>query len=159
MIDQIDINVMKKKIEDLLKGHNVSIDKRADMRGRGDVYKIKTKEATITVTLGESWVGYELDVNKEVAGRRLGTSVDTDNYPLENGKESITMDIFDEALLCLRSLLEGKVYAGKLRGKPTIAIPQDNGTYKIVSQGRFVAQKEVVSDDELKSMDGLRAVR
>src|SRR5689334_22216066 len=103
---------------------------------RGMQYEVETEQATLKIDIGEKWVGYELEV-LAANGKKVGSAVDTDNYPLTGRYEKMTQEIFEEVLLCLRSLAAGEIYVGMdAAGKLLLVIPVDKNRVKIIRKGR-----------------------
>jgi len=155
MTAEIDINVLKDKIEDLLVKYGIGIDRTTDRRGRGEVYSVSTRDASMKITLGGAWIGYELHVNKGVAGKSADIFLDTDNYPLTDKHKVMAKNVFDNLYCALDALLGHKVYVGVVEGKTTIAVPQADGMYKVTHKGRFVSKQRVLGKSDLGSIPGL----
>lgn len=81
-------------------------------------YVVHKNEATLTIAISDTWLGYELDIHKSVLGRQIGEAEDTDNYPLDGEYEAVTEQIFDEIISCLNAFLHRNIYVGKVGNYP-----------------------------------------
>ena len=134
----------------------MSTNASADLNGRGNTYIVQTKEALLKIVLSSSWIGYELSVKRGVTGREIDVFLDTDNYPLGGKYQSTSMDIFNEILLCIEALLDGKIYVGKIGHKSALVLPQASQLYKIIYRGRFLSSEKIIHENELKKATSLR---
>lgn len=144
----LDIQALKEKVEQRLSGvENVSVQDKGNTR----TYQITGKEAEFEIAIGESWVGYELSIPKEVLGRQIGAAEDTDNYALDDKNAVTAMTIFNNALQCLDSFLKDQIYIGIVGKKRILAIPCDHG-YVLRAAGRFVMDKKIISQGEFDNI-------
>lgn len=134
--------------------------------GNEDKYFVATIDAEMTVTISPNWIGYDLNIKKEVFGKEFGEAVDTDNYQLNSSNANITKDIIAETQECLIGLLEGRVYAGLDDSDPVLAIPLPNGNFRLK---RFRTRNKwwhlfdtwtstVMSENDVRQISYLRAL-
>jgi len=146
----LDINVddFKRQIESRAEGFS---DLRVQEDGDTRRYRFQKKEATLLLTVGPSWAGYELTVPKHVVGRILGTAEDTDNYPLGGKNSKITKEVFKNCLQCLNNFLNDQIYVGKMARKYVFAMPLQ-GEYLLLSGGRFLMKKKRINAAEFATV-------
>lgn len=123
----------------------------------GITYIIKQPELKMTITLSDKWVGFELDIPKDVLGRQIGFGEDTDNYALGDGNEKITQAIFDDLIECLNNVISGDIYIGKNGKKAVLAFPHGK-QYKVLMASRFFMRKDILEEKEFALLE-LRRVK
>lgn len=135
----------KSTVEDIIHKSNLT----ADIRRSKDetVYKLVLAELEMVITLSDSWVGFELSIPKTVLGKSVGYAEDTDNYPLGNGNEGITAEIFDELVNCLQAVTSGEVYIGKQGRRSILALP-DGTSYRVFKAATFTMTRELLSKED-----------
>lgn len=155
MLDELDIQLLEKKLVELARKFSKRASKEES--GRGNVYTIVTAEAEFEATIGPSWIGYELRIPKNVLGRAVSIFEDTDNYSVGDEGEPQATEIFYEGLNILRSLLSKKILIGKDGRKILIAIPTDS-SYALHEKGRFISKEREVSvnDDRISQLRALK---
>jgi hypothetical protein len=94
------------------------------------VFTVQKNSGKLQITIGDAWIGYELEIDKSVLGKKIGFSEDMDNYPLQGEYADISLQIYNEALVCLRGLLEEGVYIGIEKSKRILVIPIDDDRYR-----------------------------
>jgi hypothetical protein len=129
-------------------------------------FELRTREATLTATIGKRWIGYDLSVDKSVFGREVGSAVDTDNYPLDGDYTDVSYQIFDELKNCVIGLLQQHIYVGSEDNRPIIATPVSSTEYDVKDfrphkRWMLFESSETVrmEADQVKSMETLRPLR
>lgn len=150
---EINIEEYKQLVERLIAEKNVEVAEEPSSRGVD--YTLKNGNATLAISLGEEWIGYELDIDEAELGKPIGTSEDTDNYPLGEENVEVSKRIFDNLFECLKGFLGGGVYVGYIDKKPALAVPLANSQFKIVTRGRFSASQKEISKESLAQFSGL----
>jgi hypothetical protein len=155
--DEIDIKELQKKVLDFLDGHNANYKIGTEQEHK-DI-TVRTTEALLKISLSNSWIGYELTIDKEVLGKKFGTFLDTDIYPIGGKYKEISLKIFDETMECLVGLLSGDVWVGKIDKKLVLATPISKEKYSLCKMGRFLSSKQEIDKDQLKQLGPLRPVK
>ena len=140
----------KKELEVFLKEHDIRPHISIDRQGRGETYTLKTKQAVMSITVGDRWLGYVLSINKDVYGQSIDSALDTDNYTLGGDNERFSLEVFAEILRCTQALVDSKIYAGKTRGRTLLAIPRSDEDYLLISRRRFTSSKKLIGNSEIK---------
>ncbi|MET1033301.1 MAG: hypothetical protein ABWX94_02275 [Candidatus Saccharimonadales bacterium] len=160
---QINIEKLKDQLLRLLANYHVDPVIGQNKHSRGATYEIKTKEAQLVVTLGDEWIGYELEINPDTTEYNkhgMRAFEDTDLYPLGGKNLEISMEIFHETLTCLRALLDGEIFIGiDEKHKTILAIPINSTDSKVRRSGRFMSTYEILTKKEVSAMSGLRKVQ
>lgn len=150
---EIDIEAYKRRVEQLIAKKDVEFTEKPS--SKGIAYTLKHGNATLVISLGEEWIGYELDIDRAELGKSIGTSEDTDNYPLDGKNTEVSQGIFDALLHCLRGFLDGEVYVGRIEKKLVLAVPIDDSHFKVVTCGRFSASQKEAPKASLAQLSGL----
>lgn len=147
----------KQIIEKILANSNSKVTVRDRDSNNERDYIVQKSEATLTIAISDSWLGYELDIHKSVLGRQIGRAEDTDNYPLDGEYEDVTEKVFDEIINCLNAFLHHDIYIGKIGKKIGLALPKLD-KFLLVQGGRFVMEKRLISKAELTEL-GFRSIK
>lgn len=156
MLDEIIIDNLKSRLIGLLR--QSELEYVVETNNRGTTYRIATHDAAMEITIGTEWIGYELNINKLVTDKNIGTANDTDNYDTGGQNASISLSIFDEALGLAGALAAHKIYVGIAQRKRFLAFPLRNITYRIIYFGRFSAKYDEIKEPDLLKMTGVQTV-
>jgi len=121
----------QKQLEEILRSSKLKFSSE-DIGLDGKQYHVRTAELTCTIKLTKDWVGYDLTVNEAALGRRIGNSVDTDNYSLEYDP-LVTRKIAKEIFACVNAIANKNIYAGSSGGNLLLAIPTADHKYKLTT--------------------------
>lgn len=146
--DKFDVSGLDNEIELYIRKHKLNAD--VGKTSKGTIYRVMTNQASLEIVIGNKWIGYDFQINKPVLGKSVGVSEDTDNYPLGGEYAESSYAIFNSALACLRGLVEGKIYIGKVNDKITLAIPVDEDNYKVITRRNFFAgSRNTIKSEDL----------
>jgi hypothetical protein len=153
----IDISELKRTAEELLRDYSAYTHITTEESSRGTLYIIKAKEAVLKICIGNQWIGYELEVDKTLLGKEIGTFEDTDNYPFDDENAAMYKEIFEASLNCAKALFEKRIYVGIVDGKPVLVVPEDKKHFTLIKRrGFFSGSKETITMHQFKKLQNLR---
>lgn len=116
----LSVNEMKKKVLEAASGYDTS---HINIVSDNDLIKLTTSGYKLEITINKKWVGYDFEISKKLTeGVPIGTSLDTDLYPLDYNDE-VTSDIFENVVEFVHDLLGDNLYYGKMGKKWVFARP------------------------------------
>ncbi len=143
------IKDLQLEIEEELKSSHADYDIVNGSYGRA--YRLVRPLATLEVTIDDTWIGYDLEISKDVLGRTIGFAQDTDNYPLSPKFEEGNLAVYDATIKCLRAFIADEVYAGYIDAKLALVMREDSSTFLLQLFKRFSSQTSIVSEQDVLS--------
>ena len=156
---QVNIENLKRKIDRLLLSHNVTDDIVLDVNDEKGEYSLSSEGMKLSIRINKNWIGYELEIQKSILGKSIGTFSDTDNYPIQGDNAVMALKVFDEVYYCLQGVLKNEIYVGKHKGKLDLAIPIGDQEFKVIERNNFftgssrlTSKEEVEKDTNLQRL-------
>lgn len=139
-----------KKVEELKRR---GVELRFEKRDSDNVYvSDKTTYKLELVVNPTRWLGLDF-ITKDNQGKvQLAYSIDTDLYPISNPDQEWFADEIESDIVKFLALLENnEVMVGKVKGRPIMIFPCENG-YRFVKKGRFFIASRICTASEYEKL-------